>query len=167
MKEYIDSLENENNEKDNKINTEIKDSKIRLKDLEGVLTNKDEVLKKLNIEIEFTKNNLSAEKEKNKNHENNLKQKISYIAELEENVKQLGSEINSMDDIIKQLEIENTRLVQNLEEVNKNLQTVEKENFDLLKRNKNLLVSQENLQSDMLRQTQVKVFNSAFTKPGF
>jgi chromosome segregation ATPase len=164
LRDYIDSITNENNEKDLKFNTELKESKIRLKDLEGLLTNKDEAIRKLTMEVELLKTNLITVTEKNKNNEITLKMKMSHIFEIEESEKGLKSTISQLEDTIRQLEDENKRLSGKVDEAGRGIQSVEKENFELLRKNKNLLVSYESLQADILKQNQVLTLKIEFTK---
>jgi len=154
LREYIEKISSDSSSEKEFLEKENKSLKEKLKEAEGFIIKKDENIKKLNIELESLKSSTSNMNDKIKNLENTLKSKINDSINFESKGKELKDLNSQLEEIKSDLERENENLKENLNSVNRQIQNLEKENLELMKKNKTLLISQESFQADLVKQNQ-------------
>jgi len=155
LKEYIDKLTTEAKLKNDEYIKVTKDYKGKLQELKENYTKSEENNLKLSSELDMLKDQNEEMIEKINNYDEELKIKNIDLINLEE-------ETNGDKTIIKKLEEEKSKLEELVsdydDKLNSNSKTIshlENENLELLKKNKNFLVTQENFQNDIVKQNQV------------
>lgn len=154
LRDYIDKLTEESKEIQDTLITENKNLKDKLRNVENNSAGSDELIKKLNFELDTIKSSNNSCFEKLKNTENTLKLKLNEFFEIEADNKNFKKALNEYEENRNDCEIENEKLNESINKLNKQIQNLEKENFELMKKNKNMLVNQESFQADLVKQNQ-------------
>ena len=154
LRDYLDKLNLEFSANKDKLIEENKIYSNKLKETENALIKKEDLIKKVSVEFETIKNYNLSNIEKIKNLEHTLKMKINEFMDLEIKNKELIKYIDNIQEVKNDLEKEIQFLKDNINNLNKQLQTIEKDNFELLKKNKDILICQESFQTDLVKQNQ-------------
>ena len=152
LRDYIEKLNQDYKDFGTEMHSENKNLTDRIKELEKIIDNNKDLNKKLSIELESLKDLNRNLNEKNKTLEADIKDKINEMIELEAIEKETRKKLTASEEKIIELTAFNEKLNQNVTDLNKQIHTIEKENIELLKKNKNLIISQENFQADLMKQ---------------
>lgn len=162
LRDYIDKLCSESNEINESLNKENLDFNKKCKELEIIKKNQEEILNKKTSESEGIKSQNAHYSEKIKTLENTLKNKIDINIEFEIKNKELNIMCNSLEEKISNCENEKLYLIGQINQLNNQISELEKENIDLLKKNKVFLISQENFQTEIVKINQVSYIMLCF-----
>jgi uncharacterized protein YoxC len=158
LREYIEKLCNESNEINETLNKDNIDLTKKCKDLEILKRTQEDSINKLTSQNEGIKTLNAQYSDKIKTLENTLKNKIDEFLDMEIKYKNISYSYEEIQEKINYYEEEKNNLIKNNNDLNQQICELEKENMEMLKKNKILLISQENFQTEIIKQNQVIYF---------
>lgn len=155
LRDYIEKLCAESNDINENLNRDNVELTKKCKELEIFKNDQEEIFNKVTSELEGLKALNSIYAEKNKTLEISLKNKIDEHIETEIKYKNLNASYNELEERLDLSEKEKNDFINKMNELSQQISDLEKENMELLKKNKVLLISQENSHTEIVKQNQV------------